>query len=179
MRKMLALVSSLLLIGVTQAYAATPVAAPAANTAAAQNIAVVNVQQLFQQSPKIADLNKQLQAKFKGRQDQLVADQKALQDEMAKYKKEALTMKQADKDAMQKKIGDDQSSLAKKAAAFQQDLNKEQNRVMKDVLSQLNTIISGVAKKNGYTLVLDSQAVIYAADGSDITKQVAKEFDGK
>ena len=35
------------------------------------------------------------------------------------------------------------------------------------------------AKKNNYTLVLDAQAVVYAADSADITKQVAGEFDKK
>lgn len=170
MKKVLAIVSSVLLISGTQAYAA-----PA--TAGAPVIAVVNVQQIFQQSPKIADLNKKLQAQFKGRQEKLIAAQKSLQDELDKFKKESTTMSQKDKDDMQKKIVDDQTSLSKDANAFQQDLSKEQNKIMKGVLSQLNEIISSLAKKNNYTLVLDSQAVVYAADSADITKQVAGSFD--
>lgn len=171
MKKVLAVVSALLVMGATQVYAADAVAAP--------TLAVVNVQQLFQSSPKIADLNKQLQAKFKPRQEKLMSAQKSLQDEMEKYKKEAPTMSQKDKDSLQKKITSDQSVLAKDAAAFQQDLNKEQGKVMKGVLAQLNTVIASIAKKNNYSLVLDSQAVIYAADSADITKQVSKEFDTK
>lgn len=172
MKKFVALVSSILLVAGSQAFAAdTPVTSA--------NIAVVNVQQVFQQSPKIAELNKKLQNQFKTRQDKLVAAQKSLQDELDKFKKESPTMKQKDKDALQKKIVDDQSNLAKEASAFQQDLSKEQNKIMKSVLSQLNDIISGIAKKNNYTLVLDSQAVIYAVDSSDITKQVSSDFDKK
>jgi outer membrane protein len=166
MKKALAILSSIVLIG-----------GLTANAASAEGIAVVNVQQLFQQSPKIASLNKELQGKFKGRQDKLVAQQKALQDEAEKYKKEAPTMSEKDKQALQKKIGDDQAALAKEATSFQEDLNKEQSKIMKSVLAQLNTIISGLAKKNNYTVVLDSQAVIFAADGTDITKQVTAEFD--
>lgn len=171
MKKLLAIFSSILLVGVAaEAYAAD---------AALPTIAVVNVQQLFQQSPKISDLNKQLQNKFKPRQEKLLSAQKALQAEVDKYKKESPTMSQSDKDAMQKKISGDQSNLAKDAAAFQQDLNKEQGKVMKSVLAQLNDVISTVAKKHNYALVLDSQAVIYAADSADITKEVSKEFDSK
>jgi outer membrane protein len=169
MKKVLAILGSMLLIAGTQAYAA----------AAAPVIAVVNVQQIFQQSPKIADLNKKLQGDFKGRQDKLIAAQKNLQDEMDKFKKDSTTMSQKDKDALQKKIADDQTSLSKDATTFQQDLSKEQNRIMKGVLAQLNEIISGIAKKNNYTLVLDAQAVVFAADSADITKQVAGEFDKK
>ena len=176
MKKVLAVMGSALLVGgmslvgMSSAYAAD---------AAAPTVAVVNVQQIFQQSPKIADLNKQLQNQFKGRQEKLIAAQKSLQDEVDQFKKESPTMSQKDKDALQKKIVDDQSSLSKDASAFQQDLSKEQNRIMKGVLSQLNTIVTGIAKDNHYTMVLDAQAVIFAADGVDITKQVAKQFDNK
>jgi outer membrane protein len=174
MKKVLALVGSALLISGAQAFAAD-----ATTTTAQPNIAVVNVQQVFQQSPKIAELNKKLQNQFKTRQDKLVAAQKTLQDELDKFKKESPTMSQKDKDALQKKIVDDQSNLAKDASSFQQDLAKEQGKIMKNVLGQLNEVISGIAKKNGYNLVLDSQAVIFANDSADITKEVAKDFDKK
>lgn len=174
MKRVLVLLSTLLLLTGMQAFAADTTA-----TTKQDNIAVVNVQQVFQQSPKIAELNKKLQSQFKTRQDKLVAQQKQLQDELDKFKKEGPTMAQKDRDTLQKKIVDDQTSLAKDASAFQQDLSKEQNKVMKNVLADLNEIISGIAKKNSYTLVLDSQAVIYAADSTDITKDVSKEFDKK
>ena len=170
MKRVLALIGSILLVVGTQAYAAN---------AADQNFAVVNVQQVLQQSPKIADLNKKLQNQFKPRQEKLVTEQKNLQDEIDKFKKESTTMAQKDRDALQKKIADEQADLVKKVTAFQQDLNKEQNRVMQGVLSELNQIISGMAKQNSYKLVLDSQAVIYAGESADITKQVSKEFDKK
>jgi len=142
-------------------------------------VAVVNVQQLFQQSPRIADLNKKLQDQFKSRQDKLVAAQKSLQDELDSFKKDSDTMSKKDKDKMQKKIANDQSTLSRDATAFQQDLGKEQKRIMSGVLADLNNIISGIAKKNGYTLVLDSQAVVYAADSTDITTDVSKTFDSE
>lgn len=173
MKKVLAAVAgSLLLIGLHPVYAAD-----AATTG--PTIAVVNVQQLFQSSPKIADLNKQLQDKFKARQDKLLASQKTLQDELDKLNKEGPTMSKKDKDALEKKVTADKQDLSKDAASFQQDLGKEQNKVMKGVLGQLNDIIAKVAKKNNYSVVLDSQAVIYSADNADITKQVSEEFDKK
>lgn len=175
MKKVLGFICTLLLA--TQVYAADT--ATTTNNNPQLTIAVVNVQQLFQGSPKIADLNKQLQNKFKSRQDKLIASQKTLQDELDKFKKESPTMSQKDKDAMQKKINTDQASLSQEATSFQQDLGKEQNKVMKGVLAQLNDIISSIAKKNSYSLVLDSQAVIYSSDSVDITKQVSKEFDSK
>jgi outer membrane protein len=121
-----------------------------------------------------------LQNKFKGRQDKLVAAQKSLQDEMDKYKKEEPTLSKDQQDKTSAKIADEQKTLSKDASDFQQDLSKEQNKMMKNVLTQLNDIISSLAKKNNYSLVLDAQAVIYVGTGStDITKQVSKEFDSQ
>lgn len=174
MKRFLAIVASALLIGSTSASAADT-----ATTTNTFTVAVVNVQQLFQQSPRIAELNKKLQSQFKPRQDKLAAAQKGLQDELDKYKKDSSTMSQKDKDALQKKIIDDQAVLSKDASTFQQDLSKEQNKIMKGVLAELNGIISTIAKKGNYSMVLDSQAVIYSADAADITKQVTTEFDNK
>lgn len=142
-------------------------------------VAVVNVQQVLQQSPRVAELSKKLEGQFKSRQQKIGDEQKALQDELDKFKKESPTMSQSAKDAMQKKIAADRSDLVKQVVAYQQDLQKEQNKIMQGILSDLNGIVSTIAKANAYSLVLDSQAVIFASDGNDITKDVAKQFNDK
>lgn len=172
MKKIVAIASSVLLMTGMSAYAA-------GTNSTDTSIAVVNVSQIFQQSPKIADLNKKLQSQFKGRQDKLIAQQKSLQEELDKFKKESPTMSEKAKNALQSKIMDDQGTLQKDAAAFQKDLSAEQNKIMKGVLTQLNEIISSIAKNNHYNMVLDSQAVIFANPSADITKDVTTEFDKK
>lgn len=142
-------------------------------------VAVVNVQQVLQQSPRVAELSKKLEGQFKDRQTKINDEQKALQDELDKFKKDSPTMSQKDRDTTQKKISADRSDLVKQVVAYQQDLQKEQNKIMQGILNDLNGIVSTIAKAQGYNLVLDSQAVIFAADGTDITKDVAKQFNNK
>ncbi len=142
-------------------------------------VAVVNVQQVLQQSPRVAELSKKLEAQFKDRQTKIGDEQKTLQDELDKFKKESPTMSQKDRDATQKKIAADRAELVKKVVAYQQDLQKEQNKIMQGILTDLNGIVSSIAKTQSFGLVLDSQAVIYASDGTDLTKDVAKKFNDK
>jgi len=149
---------------------------PADNALA--TVAVVNVQQVLQQSPRVADLSKKLEAQFKSRQTKIGDEQKSLQDQLDKFKKESPTMSQKDRDAMQKKIASDRSDLVKQVVAYQQDLQKEQNKIMQGILADINGIVSKIAKNKNYKVVFDSQAVIWAADGNDITSDVAKEFNG-
>jgi outer membrane protein len=142
-------------------------------------VAVVNVQQVLQQSPRVAQLSKKLEGEFKARQAKIGEEQKGLQDMMEKFKQESPTMSQKDKDDMQKKIASTRSTLVSKVVAYQQDLQKEQNKIMQGILNDLNGIVSNIAKTQNYTLVLDSQAVIYSNDGKDITNEVAKQFNQK
>lgn len=142
-------------------------------------VAIVNVQQVLQQSPRVTALSKKLEDQFKARQSKLNDDQQALQTELDKFKKESPTMSQKARDAMEKKITADRTDLVKRVVAYQQDLQKEQNKVMQGILADLNGVVSNIAKKDSFSLVLDSQAVVFSADGVDITKDVASKFNSK
>jgi outer membrane protein len=104
MKKVLAVLSSVLLLAGANAFAAD--ATTPASTPALTKIAVVNVQQVLMQSSKVAKVNTKLQDQFKPRQEKLTAQQKTLQDEVDKYSKESPTMSQKDRDTTEKKIGD-------------------------------------------------------------------------
>ncbi len=158
---------------------ATGIGMEVCQAADALKVAVVNVQQVLQQSPRVAELSKKLESEFKTRQTNIGDEQKGLQDQLDKLKKDSPTMSQKDKDAMQKKISAKRADLLKQVVAYQQDLQKEQNKVMQSILSDLNGIVTTIAKSQNYSLVLDSQAVIYAGNGNDITKDVASQFNSK
>lgn len=173
MKKLSGLVSVILLSAGINVAQAADVVVPQIK------VAVVNVQQVLQQSPRVTDLSKKLEAQFKERQQKIGDEQKALQDQLDKFKKESPTMAQKDKDALQKKIANDRSELVKKVVAYQQDLNKEQGKIMQGILGDMNAVVGKIAKSKNFALVLDSQAVVYSENGADITPDVAKEFNSK
>jgi outer membrane protein len=176
-KKLSVLVGALVLAaGVSVCQAQEAAVAPAAIQ---PRVAVVNVQQVLQQSPRVSELSKKLESQFKPRQTKINDEQKALQDSLDSFKKESPTMTQKDRASTEKKIADNRADLVKQVVAYQQDLQKEQNKIMQGILADLNGIVSSIAKSQSYTLVFDSQAVIYAADGNDITKDVAKQFNNK
>lgn len=172
--KKVSLIASALIVA-----AGMNVAGAATVNPALGKVAVVNVQQVLQQSPRVAAQSKKLEGQFKDRQAKLNDEQQALQVELDKFKKESPTMSKKDRDAMEKKITADRTDLVKKVVAYQQDLQKEQNKVMQGILNDLNGIVTSIAKQNSYSLVLDSQAVVFSADGADITKDVAGKFNEK
>lgn len=165
--------AALAALGLSVAHADTT------TTNAKIRIAVVNVQQVFQQSPRVASLSKKLETEFKDRQDDLNKQQQAFQDASEKFKKEAPTMSQKDRDAATKKLTADRADLLKKVLAFQQDFQKEQTKITQGLFKDLDGIVSDIAKKQSYNLVLDAQPVLFAADREDITQQVSDQFNKK
>lgn len=147
--------------------------------AADLNVAVVNVQQVLQQSPRVAAMSKKLEGQFKDRQTKINAEQKTLQDQVDAFNKESPTMSDSQRNSTQKKLTDERSDLVKQVVAYQQDLQKEQGKVMQNILGDLNSVVTGIAKAQNYNLVLDSQAVVYPGSSTDITKDVAKQFNNK
>lgn len=142
-------------------------------------VAVVNVQQVLLQSPRVAAMNKKLEGQFKDRQTSIQADGKNLQAEIDTFAKESPTMSDSQRKATQKKLTDERANYFKEAAAYQQDLQKEQNKLLQSVLSDLNSVVTSIAKSSAYSLVLDSQAVVYPGSSTDITKDVSKQFNAK
>lgn len=161
--------------------AATLLVAVGMNVAVADTgkVAIVNVQQILQQSPRVTALSKKLEDQFKDRQAKLNTEQQDLQSALEKFKKDSPTMAAKDRDAMEKKLTTERTDLVKQVVAYQQDLQKEQNKVMQGIITDLNGVVSGIAKQNSYNLVLDAQAVVYSADATDITKDVASKFNSK
>lgn len=146
---------------------------------AAVKVAIVNVQQILQQSPRVTALSKKLEDQFKDRQNKLNTDQQNLQAQLDKFKKESPTMSDQARKDTEKKINDERTDLVKRVVAYQQDLQKEQNKVMQGIIADLNGVVSGIAKQSAYNLVLDAQAVVFSTDATDITKDVAAKFNAK
>lgn len=142
-------------------------------------VAVVNVQQVLQQSPRVAAMSKKLESQFKDRQTTINNEQTTWQNQLDAFKKDSPTMSDSQRKATEKKLTDQRADLVKEVVAYQQDLQKEQSKVMKSILTDLTSVVSGIAKSSSYTLVLDSQAVVYPGNSADITSNVAKEFNAK
>lgn len=142
-----------------------------------QKIAVVHVQRILQDAPKVAEVNKNLQTEFQPRQEALSELQESVQEEVADLNKNASIMDDDDKQSAQEKIAKDRANFLEKANALQEDFNKAQTGFMKEIFEDLNEVITKVANKNGYSVVLDSQAVAFADPSLDITSDVLSAFN--
>ena len=79
------------------------------------------------------------------------------------------------------KLAQRQRELEKKYVEVQQtyaklerELSEAQAKLIKEILGKAGPVIQSIAKREGYTMILDRSAVLWAADAADLTDKVNK-----
>ncbi|AUH01787.1 molecular chaperone Skp [Pectobacteriaceae bacterium CE70] len=148
------------------------VLAVSASVQAADKIAIVNISSIFQQLPQRETVAKQLENEFKGRASELQAMERDLQGKMQKLQRDGSTMKASDRSKMEKAIMAQRKEFSTKAQAFDQDNRRRQVEERNKILSRIQDAVKAVAKKQGYDIVIDANAIAYADNAKDITADV-------
>lgn len=146
-----------------------------AGVQAADKIAIVNVSSIFQQLPQRATVAKQLESEFKGRATELQGQERDLQAKMQRLQRDGSTMKASDRTRMEKDIMSQRETFSTKAQAFDRDNQRRQMEERNKLLSRIQDAVKKVASDEGYDVVIDANAVAYAASAKDITADVLKQ----
>nr|WP_314267164.1 molecular chaperone Skp [uncultured Moellerella sp.] len=141
----------------------------------ADKIAVVNVGEIFQNMPARESVTKQLESEFKGRASELQGLEKDLQSRIEKLQRDGKTMKQSDREKLEKELIAKRDAFSEKAQKFDEDNRRRQGEERNKILSRIQDAIKVVAAKDGYDVVIDKNAVAYSKDSVDITSKVQKQ----
>ena len=144
------------------------------NASAAQRIGVINVQDILQSTPKLMTQLNKLKSEFKGRNAEIVALQKKIEQDSKKVGRDGVVLSEAERNKMQDAIFSERSELRLKQEQFRRDVAKKQQAAMQQVLKQLKVAITKVAKDEGYDLVLQRDGLPYASSALDISDKVKK-----
>ncbi|QDF68594.1 OmpH family outer membrane protein [Shewanella sp. SNU WT4] len=145
-------------------------AAPLA--AHAEKIAVVDMQTVFEQLPQREQISQSLKSEFGDRMASVQKMQEELRGMMEKQQRDAALMSDSQKTEMVRKMESLQSELQLKGKALDEDLRRRQGEEQNKLLVKVQKVITDIANKNDYDLVLQRGAVIYAKPDADISSKV-------
>jgi outer membrane protein len=133
---------------------------------AADKIALVNMNSLFQQVAQKTGVSNTLENEFKGRASELQRMEGDLQSKMQRLQS--------------MKPGADRTKLEKDVMAqrqtFEQDRARRSNEERGKLVTRIQTAVQSVAKDQSIDLVVDANAVAYnSSDVKDITADVLKQ----
>lgn len=143
---------------------------------AAQKVGFINTAQVFQSLPQREAVAQKLQAEFKDRKNELDSLKKQLETKTEKARKDGSLMSSKEKEDLKISIGQLNYSLKVKSQAFNQDYQKREYEERNKLVRVISQAAEKVAKKDGYDLIVDTQAVLWGNDASNVTEQVIKEL---
>ena len=141
-------------------------------------VGFVQVDKILQEAPKTIESNKKLEKEFSARTDKLKADVKALKDKEAAFSKDALTMKESERDAKDKSLSQLRVDVQRKERELREDINIRRNEELGGLQEQINKAVTSVAKAESFDLVLYN-GVAYASEKIDITDKILKSLGKK
>jgi outer membrane protein len=158
----------LLLLSGGPAFSADPV-----------KIGVVDLQKILETS----NSGKAAQNELKVQRDKMQADMKQrgneIQEIESRMQREAMVMSKETREEKERehriKVSDFQALQRK----YQTDLQEVERKLMGKLQAEITSLVSDIAKKDGYLLVISNIGVIYSLPSIDITERLIQELNAK
>lgn len=142
---------------------------------AAEKIAVVDMQEVFNQLPQRDAISKQLQNEFEGRVNEVRNLQTQMKDLYTKQQKDAALMGNEEKLQITRKLEELQAEYNLKAKAVEEDNRRRQAEERQKLILQIESAIQAISKRDGYTLIIDRAAAIHFAPEMNISGKVVEQ----
>jgi len=153
----------------------------ASGSALAHKVGIVDMQEVYKQIPQMAKIEQTLQAEFAERRQELEKIQGDIRFEAEKFKREATTMSEEQKEALREKIQGMQKTLAEKGRPLEQEIKVRQNQELAKVQKLIVDAIESVAKKGKFDEVKVKDTTIYFNPDkvADLSEEVVKAVSNK
>lgn len=138
-------------------------------------IAVINVPRILQEIPQSKAMDAQLKSEFSARVSEMQRLESQGQQLADKLKKDGDFMSADERTKQQRKLAELQSDFNLKGQALQEDQRRRSSEEQKKIFDKIQTAIDGIAKSQGFDLVLNGQAVVFGSDKLDISSQVIQQ----
>ena len=140
-------------------------------------IATVNPATIFDNTNVGSVSVKKLENDLKPQALELKQQREAIIKQMQDLQKSASTMTKSVLQQKQLKIQKEQQEFTLKAQNFQKQEEIKKQKLSAQFQNSFNNAVDSVAKKDGYNLVLTSQAVAYSQGIDDISNQVIQKMN--
>ena len=122
-----------------------------------------------------AQLEKELTAKKK----ELQAEEDSIKKAGEEFKKQSLVLSDEARAKKQSELQERIMKFQEETGRSQMELQKKEHDLTQPIINQLRTIISDIAKKKGYTIVLEKNenTVLFSQDKDDMTTDVIGAYN--
>jgi outer membrane protein len=135
-------------------------------------IGFVNAAKILDQSPQAEQARKRLEKEFAPRDKALVDAQRSLRSIEDKLVKDGAVMGEAERRRLDRQSRDQRRELKRAQEEFREDFNLRRNEELGKLQRLVYEAIVILAKEEGFDLIVNDGAVIFASTQVDITDKV-------
>ena len=159
---------------------ATALALPVSLAQAAEvKLGFVSIAKILNSAPQAESASKRLEQEFAPRQKGLVEAQKALRKQEEKLSKDGAVMSESQRRNLESEIRNQARELKRTSDEFREDFNLRRNEELGKFQKQVLDVINSVAKEEGFDLVVNDSATLYASPQVDVTEKVLKRLNAR
>jgi outer membrane protein len=155
-------------------------AAPAAGSAVAGKVGVLNVRQAIIATSEGKQASTELQGQFTSRQTELENLNKQINDIRERLRANEGKLSPEEAARLQRQGEALQKQLTRKQEDYQEDVNASQQEVIDRIGRKMMDVLDRYSRENAYAVIFDSSAQgapIYIANGIDVTADIIKLYD--
>lgn len=143
----------------------------------AQKFGHINTQELFAQMPEVNTVRLQMDTIQGQYENMLSSMQEEFQKKVQDYQAGEATMAEGIKQMRQQELQDLQGRIQQFYQTAEQEITRKQQELLAPVHEKLTKAIQAVGKKEGYTYIFDTAAMMYISDDAiDASAAVKKEL---
>lgn len=143
--------------------------------AAAENIAVVDVQAIVSQLPQMAAIQKKLTEEFAAPAEAIKKLESDIKFNVEKFQRESATMSAEQQTELRGTIEKLQKEYQAKAQPLQENMRRRQAEERNGLLAVIQNAINAIAAEEKIDLVLDGKAVAFVTPEHDISAKVVEK----
>lgn len=143
--------------------------------AAAGKMGFVDLSRLFDEYYKTKEFDKVLEAKHKDFEAKSKTKVEGIKEKQSKL----ALMKEAEKAKLQEEIETLKAELLEFDRQQKTTLTKERNEKIREILLEIEKIVSDYAEKEKFDLILNDRVLIYGNQTIDLTEQILEKLNSK
>jgi outer membrane protein len=144
--------------------------------AADVKIGFVSIAKILNSAPQAESASKRLEQEFAPRKKGLDEAQKSLRKIEEKLAKDGAVMSESQRRNMENDFRNQARELKRSGDEFREDFNLRRNEELGKFQKQVLDVINSVAKEDGFDLVVNDSATLYASPQVDVTDKVLKRL---
>ncbi len=148
-----------------------------AGASAQEKIGYVDLQRALNDVSEGASAKKKLKKDFDGKQRSLNKDQEELKTMKENLEAQGMMMNEATKAKKMEELQRRLMEVQQKYMQMQQELSQKESELMAKIMKKMGVIVEQIGKSQGFTMILDRGAVLFAQSSGDITADVVAKYN--